>query len=197
MIKRCFDLLLTTIGIIVLMPFFVLVAIWVYLDSPGNVIYKQLRVGRLGKLFFVFKFRTMIIDADKKGLLITVSNDSRITRSGQFLRKYKLDELPQLFNVLFGDMSLVGPRPEVKEYMDMYPEAIRQKVLSVRPGITDIASIYFRNENEMLDAAIDPRQTYIDTILPIKQKCYIEYVDNRSAWLDIKLIFLTVYKIVF
>jgi len=195
MLKRGFDFISSLAGIIFLSPFLLFIAIWIKIDSTGPIFFIQKRVGLKGKLIGVYKFRTMVINAESKGLKITVGNDPRITRSGDFLRKYKLDELAQLFNVLNGTMSLVGPRPEVQEYIDVYPEHVREKVLSVRPGITDYASIEFKNENQMLENSKDPNKTYIDDILPIKQRYYIQYVNERSLLLDIKLIFRTIIAI--
>jgi len=176
------------------MPFFLLIALWVKLDSSGGVFFRQVRIGHFGIPFKIHKFRTMCVEAEAKGRL-TVGYDVRITKSGMFLRKFKLDELPQLIDVLLGNMSLVGPRPEVKEFMDEYPIDVREKVLSVRPGVTDLASIEMVDENNILGQYENPRQAYIDVILPIKQKHYIEYVENQSFFLDLKIIILTVKKI--
>lgn len=196
MVKRIFDLFFSCFGIIVLSPILIVICIWIKLDSKGSVLFAQKRVGRFGKTIKVYKFRTMVSDAEKLGLKITVGRDPRITRSGQFLRENKLDELAQLFNVFIGNMSFVGPRPEVREYIDHYPQAIKEKVLSVKPGITDFASIEFKDENAMLALSDDPQQTYISNILPIKQKYYLKYVDEQSLLLDIKLIFLTIFAII-
>lgn len=189
--KRLFDLFFTIPGIIFLSPLFLLIAAWVYFDSPGGVFFRQVRVGRYGKTFRIFKFRTMVADAEKRGKQITIGNDVRVTKSGEFLRKYKLDELPQLFNVVLGDMSLVGPRPEVPRYIAEYSEEDRKIVLSVRPGITDNASIEFRSENEILGKAKDPEKAYIEEILPIKIAFYKKYVEDRSLWGDFCLILRT------
>jgi lipopolysaccharide/colanic/teichoic acid biosynthesis glycosyltransferase len=194
MTKRFFDISASFIGLLLLIPFFLLIALWIELDSSGEVFFRQVRVGRFGIPFKIHKFRTMGVEAEGSGLL-TVADDMRITKSGKFLRKFKLDELPQLIDVLLGDMSLVGPRPEVKEFIDEYPADVREKVLSVRPGITDLASIEMVDENNILGQYDDPRQAYVDVILPIKQKHYIDYVDNQSFWLDLKIIFLTFKKI--
>ena len=156
MLKRLFDLVFTIPGIIILSPVLLVLAIWVHFDSNGPIFFRQERVGRYGVPFRIFKFRTMVVDAEKQGKQITVGTDKRVTRSGEVLRHYKLDELPQLFNVILGDMSLVGPRPEVPRYIAEYTEEERQEVLSVRPGITDNASIEFRSENEILGRADDP-----------------------------------------
>ena len=191
MAKRLFDLFWTFPGVIILSPLMLLIALWIRLDSSGPILFRQRRVGRYGKLFEVLKFRTMVVDAEMQGLKITVEKDSRITKPGYFLRKYKLDELPQLFNVILGDMSLVGPRPEVLEYVDCYPENLREKILSVRPGITDRASIEYRDENRLLDGSSNPEKTYIEEILPAKLTFYSEYVDKQNFFLDIYLIIKT------
>lgn len=195
-IKRIFDLILVVPGILALSPLFLVIVIWVKLDSKGPVLFRQERVGLHGRLFMIYKFRTMVVDAESLGEKITVSVDPRITSSGHFLRKYKLDELPQLFNILLGQMSLVGPRPEVPEYVGYWPKEQRDLVLSVLPGITDLASIEFRNENEMLDGAANPVEKYIKEIIPIKLQYYIRYVKERSLFLDIKLIFRTFMAVI-
>jgi lipopolysaccharide/colanic/teichoic acid biosynthesis glycosyltransferase len=195
-LKRTFDLVFSVSGLIILAPVLVIIAIWIAVDSKGSVFFKQKRVGQYGKEITVYKFRSMVTDAESKGLKITVGRDHRITDSGHFIRKYKIDELAQLMNVINGTMSLVGPRPEVQEYIDVYPQDIREKVLSVKPGITDFASIEFKDENSLLEGATDPHQTYINEILPIKQKYYAQYVDQQSIWLDIKLIFQTIVAII-
>ncbi len=195
MLKRMFDFICAFIGILALSPFLLLISAWIKLDSSGPIFFIQNRVGQFGANIGVYKYRTMVTNAESKGLKITVGNDPRITKSGHFLRKYKLDELAQLFNVLSGTMSLVGPRPEVQEYIDVYPDDIRSKVLSVRPGITDFASIEFKDENQMLENSEDPNKTYIEEILPIKQQYYIQYVNEQSLLLDIKLIFRTIVAI--
>ena len=194
MIKRLFDILVSLIGLIVLAPIFLLISFWIKFDSKGSVFFRQVRVGLKGKNFRIHKFRTMHLSSENQGRL-TIGDDDRITQSGQFLRKYKIDELPQLIDVLIGKMSLVGPRPEVQEFINIYPVDVKNKVLSVKPGITDIASIEMANENYILGKCKNPKQTYIDIILPIKQKHYINYVDNHSIWLDIKIIFLTLKRI--
>ncbi|QYZ67967.1 MAG: sugar transferase [Gammaproteobacteria bacterium (ex Lamellibrachia satsuma)] len=196
MAKRLFDLLLTLPGLLLLLPLMAVIALWVRLDSPGPVLFRQQRVGRGGVSFALLKFRSMRVDAEKLGPKVTVGADPRITRSGQLLRKSKLDELPQLFNVVMGQMSLVGPRPEVPEYVAHYPAEIHDKVLSVLPGITDLASIEFRNENAMLEGADDPVATYLNEIMPIKLDYYVSYVEQRSLWLDLKIIFRTFWAVV-
>lgn len=190
MSKRLFDLAAAALGLIVLAPLFLAIAAWVKLDSRGPVFYSQQRVGRGGALFSIVKFRTMFVrPADAREL--TVGRDPRITRAGHFLRHYKLDELPQLLNVLHGTMSLVGPRPEVPRYVACYPEEVRTLVLSVAPGITDWASILYKEENAILGRAADPERVYIETILPAKLDYYARYVRERSFWLDLRIIWRT------
>lgn len=193
--KRIFDVLLSFIGIIILSPFYIIVSLIIILDSKGGVLYQQDRVGLNGTVFKVFKFRTMRPDSFAKGALTVGSRDPRITKIGYYLRKYKLDELPQLFNVLFGTMSFVGPRPEVKKYTDLYNLEQRQ-VLSVRPGITDYASIKFRNENDLLSESDDPEKLYIDEIMPEKLLLNMKYINDSSIFKDIKIIFDTFYTII-
>ena len=192
---RFFDFILSLVGLVVLAPIFIVLAIWIKIDSKGPVFYKQVRVGRNGIDFGLFKFRSMVVDADKKGLITVGGRDPRITRSGYFIRKYKLDELPQLINVLVGDMSLVGPRPEVRKYVDLYTDE-QQKVLSVKPGITDYASIEYMDENEILGKSSDPEKTYIEEIMPEKIKYNMKYISNKSLFEYFKIILLTVLKIV-
>ena len=193
--KRLFDIFASGLGLLFLSPLFLVLAIWIKLDSPGPVFYRQVRVGRHNKDFRIYKFRSMKVGADKQGLITVGGHDPRITRSGYFIRKYKLDEFPQLINVFIGDMSLVGPRPEVRKYVDMYtPEQMH--VLDVRPGVTSLASIRYRNENELLDKAEDPDQFYIDVVMQDKLAIDLEYVQNASFWYDIKLIFRTFWEIV-
>lgn len=188
--KRLFDILISGLGLLALSPLFVIVAVWIKIDSRGPVFYRQTRVGKGNKDFHLLKFRSMVSDADKSGLLTVGGHDSRVTRAGYFIRKYKLDELPQLINVFLGDMSLVGPRPEVRKYVDMYtPEQLH--VLDIRPGITDAASIKYRNENDLLAAADNPEQYYIDVIMPDKLRINLEYVAHHSLIGDLKLIFDT------
>lgn len=193
--KRLFDIFASGLGLLFLSPLFLILAIWIKLDSTGPVFYRQVRVGRGNKDFRIFKFRSMRVGADKQGLITVGGHDPRITRSGYFIRKYKLDEFPQLINVFIGDMSLVGPRPEVRKYVDMYtPEQMH--VLDVRPGVTSLASIRYRNENELLDKAEDPDQFYIDVVMQDKLAIDLEYVEHASFWYDIKLIFQTFWEIV-
>lgn len=192
---RFFDFVLSLVGLVILAPIFIVLAVWIKIDSMGPVFYKQIRVGQNGKDFGLFKFRSMVVDADKKGLITVGGRDPRITRSGYFIRKYKLDELPQLINVLLGDMSLVGPRPEVRKYVELYTDE-QQKVLSVKPGITDYASIEYMDENEILGKSTDPEKTYIEEIMPEKIKYNMKYIKNRSLIEYFKIIFLTVLKII-
>ena len=189
--KRIFDIVASGCGLIVLSPLFLILAIWIKLDSKGPVFYRQVRVGRNNRDFRIFKFRSMREGSDQGSLVTIGGHDSRITRSGYVLRKFKLDELPQLINVFVGDMSLVGPRPEVRHYVDFWtPEQMH--VLDVRPGITDPASIKFRNENDLLDKADNPEEYYINVIMQEKIRLYLEYVENHNLWYDIKLIFQTI-----
>lgn len=193
--KRLFDIVASGLGLLVLSPILIIVAIWIKLDSEGPVFYRQVRVGRYNKDFRIFKFRSMRIGSDKGSLVTIGGRDPRVTRSGYFIRKFKIDELPQLINVFIGDMSLVGPRPEVRHYVNYWtPEQMR--ALNVRPGITDPASIRFRNENELLEKAEDPEKYYIEVIMQEKLKLYLEYVENASFWYDIKLIFQTFWVII-
>ncbi len=195
MAKRIFDLVFTIPGIVVLAPVFVIIAILIKYDSSGAVFFRQERVGRYGKIFRIYKFRTMIENAERHGKQITVGRDARITAVGNFLRKYKLDELPQLFNVLLGDMSLVGPRPEVPRYIEEYSEEDRNIVLSVKPGITDNASIEFRAESEILGKAKNPEREYIDVVLPIKIGYYKDYVRRHNVAMDFVIIMKTIAAI--
>lgn len=193
--KRAFDIIASGLGLIVLSPLFLILAIWIKLDSKGPVFYRQVRVGLHNKEFRIFKFRSMRVGSDKGSLVTIGGHDPRVTRSGYFIRKFKFDELPQLINVFLGDMSLVGPRPEVRHYVDYWtPEQMH--VLDVRPGITDPASIKFRNENELMEKAEDPEKYYIEVIMQEKIKLYLEYVNNHSFWGDIGLIFKTFWTIV-
>lgn len=188
--KRLLDIVSSSIVLILLSPLWLVIALLIVCESRGGVFYRQIRVGKDNRDFYLYKFRTMRPDSDKKGLLTVGERDSRVTRVGYFLRKYKLDEFPQLINVLKGDMSIVGPRPEVRKYVDMYtPEQMR--VLSVRPGLTDLASIQYVHENELLAASDNPEQTYIDQVMPAKLQLNLQYIDNQSLWGDIKLIFQT------
>ena len=193
--KRLFDVVASGLGIIVVSPFLLILALWIKLDSKGPVLYRQDRVGRFNKDFRMLKFRSMAEGSDKGSLVTIGKRDSRITRAGYFLRKFKLDELPQLFNVFSGDMSLVGPRPEVRHYVNYWtPEQMH--VLDIRPGITDPASIKFRNENELLEQVEDPEKYYIEVIMQEKIKLYLEYVENHSFWGDLGIVFKTIQAIV-
>jgi lipopolysaccharide/colanic/teichoic acid biosynthesis glycosyltransferase len=193
--KRLFDIVAAGAGLLLLSPLLLALALWIRLDSPGPVLYRQQRVGRNGVLFDILKFRTMKQRVED-GPQLTVGQDPRITRAGRVLRHYKLDELPQLINVLQGSMSLVGPRPEVPRYVDCYPPTVRDAVLSVAPGITDLASILYKEESEVLGRAPNPEQAYLETILPVKLEYYQRYVRERSFWLDLRIIFMTLAAIV-
>lgn len=193
--KRLFDVIASGLGLLVLSPVFFILAIWIKLDSKGPVFYHQVRVGKDNKDFRIFKFRSMRMGSDKGSLVTIGGRDPRITRSGYIIRKLKLDELPQLINVFLGDMSLVGPRPEVRHYVN-YWTSEQMHVLDVRPGITDPASIKFRNENELMEQAEDPEDYYINVIMQEKLKLYLDYVEHHSFWGDIGLIFKTFWVIV-
>lgn len=188
--KRLCDILLSGVGLIMLSPLLIVVAIWIKLDSAGPVFYRQVRVGRHNKDFRIYKFRSMYIDSDKRGLITIGGHDPRVTRAGYYIRKAKIDELPQLINVFLGDMSFVGPRPEVRKYVDMYT-AEQLHVLDIRPGITDAASIKYRNENEILEKQADPEQYYIDVVMQDKLRINLDYVAHHSLLGDLKLIFNT------
>lgn len=192
--KRLCDIVLSALGLIIFCPLFLVLSIWVALDSTGGVFYRQTRVGRGGRDFKLLKFRSMRIGADKKGLITVGEKDARITKSGYYIRKYKFDELPQLINVLKGDMSFVGPRPEVRKYVDLYT-AEQLCVLNVRPGITDPASIQYSNENELLEKAENPEQYYINTVMPDKLRINLEYLEKRTLWSDFKVIIKTISKV--
>lgn len=194
-VKRIFDFLLSLFGIIILSPIFIIVSIAIKLDSKGSILFLQKRVGRYGKEFNIYKFRTMVTDAEKLGKQITVGKDNRITRVGAFLRKFKIDELPQLFNVLKGDMSLVGPRPEVPKYVALYNEEQR-KVLDIRPGITDMASLRYKDENDILGKVDNPEEYYINVIMKDKLNLNLEYIEKSNVFFDIYLIIKTIIKCV-
>jgi lipopolysaccharide/colanic/teichoic acid biosynthesis glycosyltransferase len=195
MVKRAFDIFFSFLGLLLLFPVFLVISLIIVLDSRGGVFYRQVRVGRNGKDFKLFKFRSMISNADKKGLLTVGGRDSRVTRIGYYLRKYKLDELPQLINVLAGDMSLVGPRPEVRKYVQLYDDE-QLKVLTVRPGITDYASIEYSNENELLGSVENPEEVYIKDVMPAKLALNLKYIKEQGLLTDLKIIFLTLAKII-
>lgn len=194
MIKRLFDILFSFIGLVILIPFFIIVGLIIILDSKGGIFYQQIRVGKNGKDFGLYKFRTMKPDSDKKGLLTVGGRDPRITSIGYYLRKYKLDELPQLINVLIGDMSLVGPRPEVRKYVDLYNQE-QLRVLEVRPGVTDFASVQYFNENELLGKSENPEETYINEIMPAKLNLNLKYINEHNVLTDVKIILKTIGKI--
>lgn len=193
--KRCFDIFFSLLGILFLLLLFLFVAIAIKCSSKGPVLFKQERVGKNGKTFKIWKFRSMVVDAEAKGRQITTDGDSRITKVGKFIRKTKIDELPQLFNVLSGKMSFVGPRPEVPRYVELYTEEQR-KVLTVKPGITDLASIEYRNENDLLKEAEDPDRKYIEEIMPAKLELNLQYIEKAGFFYDIGLIFKTVFKVI-
>ena len=193
--KRLCDIVLSAVGLLCLSPLLLVVALWVKIDSTGPVFYRQLRVGRYNTDFRIYKFRSMYTDSDKRGLITIGGHDPRVTRAGYYIRKLKLDELPQLINVLLGDMSFVGPRPEVRKYVDMYtPEQLH--VLDVRPGITDAASIKYRNENDILARQANPERYYIDVVMQDKLRINLEYVAHNSLLEDLKLIFETFKAII-
>lgn len=193
MIRLC-DIVFSAIGLLLLSPLFLIVYILIRCESKGGGFYCQQRVGKDGRMFDLYKFRSMRTGSDKKGLITVGGHDSRITRMGYFIRKYKIDELPQLWNVLKGDMSLVGPRPEVKKYVDLYTEEQR-RVLSVRPGITDYASIEYVDENKILGKADDPDRVYVEEIMPAKIKLNMRYIENRNLNEYFKIIGLTFINI--
>ncbi len=192
--KRAFDIVSCTLAVLVLFPFGLIIALCIACGSKGGVFYQQTRVGKDNKDFKLLKFRTMRPNADQQGLLITVGADSRITRIGGFLRKYKIDELPQLLNIIKGDMSVVGPRPEVRRYVEMYDERQR-RVLTVRPGLTDYASLQYISESELLAESADPEKTYIEEIMPAKLELNLQYIEKQSLKEDLKLIFQTLFSI--
>lgn len=194
-IKRIMDIILSIFGIIVMAIPMLLISIAIKLNSKGPVLFRQVRVGKDGRLFKINKFRTMITDAEKKGMQITVGKDNRITSVGHILRKTKLDEFPQLFNVLFGEMSFVGPRPEVPKYVDLYDD-YQKNVLKVKPGITDLASIEYRDESSILGQSSDPEKAYVEEVLPEKLRLNMKYIKNMTVFYDLKLIFKTLHRIV-
>jgi len=193
MLKRLFDIIFCLIALPFLLPIFAVIGLIIKLDSPGSVFYRGLRTGLNGKPFRIFKFRTMIADAERKGGPSTALNDHRLTKSGRFLRKYKIDELPQVINVLKGEMSIVGPRPQVEEYTRLYDDE-EQTILSLRPGLTDFASIKFVNLDQILgDESVDEK--YLKEIEPIKNKLRVKYVKDHSFWVDLKIIFMTLLQL--
>ena len=195
MLIRLLDIMLSLLGLLFLLPIFLILAVWIKFDSQGSIFFRQIRVGKDGKDFRIYKFRTMIVNAEKMGIITIGERDPRITNSGYFLRKYKLDELPQLINVLKGEMSFVGPRPEVRKYVKMYNQE-QLKILTVKPGITDYASIEYINEDEILGKSLDPEKTYIEGIMPQKIKYNMKYINNKTMIEYFKIIFLTIIKII-
>ena len=191
---RLLDILLSLFGLIIVSPVLLIVALWIVIDNPGPVFYRQVRVGRNGRDFRILKFRSMRIGADKMSLITVGDRDPRVTRAGYFIRRYKLDELPQLWNVLTGDMSMVGPRPEVRKYVDLYTEE-QKRVLSVRPGITDYASIEYVDENRLLAASKDPDKTYIEDIMPQKIALNMRYINHPTVGEYLKILCLTLKAI--
>lgn len=194
MSKRVFDLFFSLLGVAILLPLFIAIAIWIKIDSPGTIFFRQVRIGRFGREFKIYKFRTMIQGAEKLGKQITIANDRRVTSSGRFLRKYKLDELPQLFNVIKGEMSLVGPRPEVPKYVALYTSEQR-RVLEVLPGITDLASMKFHNESELLQDMNNSENFYIHEIMPRKLELNMEYITRFSLVFDLVIILKTLKRV--
>jgi len=192
--KRIFDILFSSFILLFFLPVGLIISLLIFLGSPGGIFYRQERIGKGGKPFFILKFRSMRTDSDAKGKLTVGMRDPRITSAGYFIRKYKLDEFPQFINVLKGEMSVVGPRPEVKEYVNLYNEE-QLKVLNVKPGITDYASLYYFKENELLAQSVDPQKTYIEEIMPAKLKLNEKYLENPTVFHDIRIIYLTFGKI--
>jgi lipopolysaccharide/colanic/teichoic acid biosynthesis glycosyltransferase len=194
-LKRVFDIIVSLLILVLFLPFGIIISIWILIESKGGVFYRQERIGKNGIPFKIFKFRSMRKDADKQGKLTVGMRDPRITNSGYFIRKYKLDEFPQFINVLIGEMSIVGPRPEVKEYTDLYNDEQR-KILSVKPGITDYASLEYFKENELLGKSEDPQKTYINEIMPAKIQLNLKYIENPGIIQDLKIMWRTFLKIV-
>ena len=194
-IKRMFDIIIALIITVIALPFMLIIAVWIKLDSKGPVFFRQRRVTTYGRIFRIFKFRTMVTDAEKRGTQVTVKGDSRVTRAGRFLRKCRLDELPQLFNVLCGDMSFVGTRPEVERYVDRYTDEMNATLL-MPAGITSLASIKFKDEEKLLDGANDPDEVYVNTVLPQKMIYNLEYIRKFNFFYDIKLMFMTFWAVI-
>ncbi len=192
-IKRIFDFFAALLGLIILLPLFLIIGLWIILDSKGGMFYKQKRIGKNGKEFGLYKFRSMRPNSDKQGQ-ITIGNDNRITKVGRFIRKYKIDELPQLINILKGEMSVVGPRPEVKKYVDLYTDE-QKKVLTVKPGLSDYASIEYFDEQTILGKADNPDKEYIEVVMPAKLKLNLKYIKDKNLSTDFKIIFKTIGKI--
>jgi lipopolysaccharide/colanic/teichoic acid biosynthesis glycosyltransferase len=195
-VKRLLDVFVALLGLIVLAPVFLAIAVAIKLESPGPAFFRQSRVGCHGRLFRIWKFRSMVADAESKGPKITSAGDPRVTRVGRKLRRLKLDELPQLLNVLTGDMSLVGPRPETPEYVALYPRDAAAKVLSVRPGITDPTALEYFDEADLLADAEDPECQYRNVLLPRKLAGYLDYLEHRSFWLDVRLLLTTIGRVI-
>lgn len=195
MAKRTLDLLLSLGGLVLLFPIFALVALWIKADSVGPILFRQERVGLGGAPFRILKFRTMQLNAEEQGSL-TIGGDLRVTRAGRFLRRYKLDELPQLFNVVLGEMSLVGPRPEVREYFELYPPDAQRAMINLRPGVTGPGLLVLFNESELLDRSADPHRTYTSELIPIKAHYIVQYAAHNSVLGDIKIILCTLRKVV-
>lgn len=193
-LKRIFDFVTAMILTVILLPAMGIIAVWIKCDSHGTVFFRQRRVTTYGRVFYIFKFRTMVSDAEKKGTQVTVSNDSRVTGAGKFLRKCRLDELPQLFNVLKGDMSFVGTRPEVERYVDRYTDEMKATLL-LPAGITSLASIKYKDEEKLLDGANNPDEVYVNEVLPEKMKYNLEYIDKFNFFYDIKLMFMTFFAV--
>lgn len=194
--KRLLDFSLSLIGLILFSPIILIITLFITFEDFGPILYKACRIGLDGKLFTMYKFRTMIVNAEKLGPSSTSSDDSRITKTGKNLRRFKLDEIPQLFNVLIGNMSIVGPRPEIKRFTDMFNDE-EKAILSVKPGITDWASIWNSNEGEILEGAADPDKAYLELIRPEKIRLQLLYVKNNNFFIDLKIIFLTIRKLIF
>ena len=194
-IKRIFDIIIALIITVIALPFMLIIAVWIKLDSKGPVFFRQRRVTTYGRIFRIFKFRTMVTDAEKRGTQVTVKGDSRVTRAGRFLRKCRLDELPQLFNVLCGDMSFVGTRPEMERYVDRYTDEMNATLL-MPAGITSLASIKFKDEEKLLDGANDPDEVYVNTVLPQKMIYNLEYIRKFNFFYDIKLMFMTFWAVI-
>ena len=188
--KRVFDVISSLVALAIFSPIFIFISVWILIDSPGGVFYKQIRVGKNRKEFGLLKFRSMRPDSDRSGQL-TIGNDSRVTKVGKFIRKFKLDEVPQLINILKGEMSVVGPRPEVPKYVNLYINE-QLHVLDVLPGLTDYASIEYLDEQKVLGASDDPEETYIKEVMPAKLALNLKYIQDRNFWLDIKLILKTI-----
>ncbi len=197
MAKRLFDVVVAALALVLLAPLLLAIALWIRLDSPGPALFRQERVGRAGRPFRIHKFRTMVADAQRRGPALTVGDDARITRAGRWLRRWRLDELPQLIDVLAGDMSLVGPRPEVPRYVALYPPALRERVLAARPGITDPSSLAFLDEAAQLAEAADPEREYVEAILPRKLQLAADYADRATLLTDLRWIARTLARLAF